>query len=100
MKKPTPFYFITVLAFILSCNSPTKMENKESDSNMEKLKITEEQIDHLGITDVNHLSAASKRALKWPMDLGNEWFIQFGPLKPLKGDLAYEEGVVRRDPSA
>lgn len=68
----------------------------------EELKnITQEQIDHLGITDINHLSSASMRALKWPTDLGNEWFIEFSDLKPpLKGDLAYEEGVVRRDPSA
>ncbi|WP_414458249.1 glycoside hydrolase family 117 protein [Flavobacterium sp. NG2] len=50
--------------------------------------------------DVDHLSAATKRALQWDQNLGNEWFIEFGDLKPLKGDLAYEEGVVRRDPSA
>ncbi len=62
--------------------------------------ISQELIDKLGITDPNHLSAASKRALQWPQDLGNEWFLEFGDYKPLKGDLAYEKGVVRRDPSA
>lgn len=62
--------------------------------------ISQAKLDKLGITDVNHLSAASKRALQWPDDLGNEWFLEFGDYKPLKGDLAYEEGVVRRDPSA
>ena len=44
------------------------------------------------------MSAASKRALKWP-DIGNEWFCEFRT-HDLQGDFAYEEGVVRRDPSA
>jgi hypothetical protein len=45
------------------------------------------------------MSAATLRALKWP-DIGNEWYIEYGEHLPLKGDLAYEKGVVRRDPSA
>lgn len=61
-------------------------------------QFTEEDYDRLGITDKDHLSAASKRALQWD-DLSNEWFIEF-EVFDLKGDLAYEEGVVRRDPSA
>ncbi|MFB9292680.1 glycoside hydrolase family 117 protein [Persicitalea jodogahamensis] len=65
-----------------------------------QIKVTDEEMDRLGITDREHLSEASKRALAWSKDLGNEWFIEFGKLEPLKGDLAYEEGVVRRDPSA
>ncbi|WP_244526789.1 glycoside hydrolase family 117 protein [Pseudozobellia thermophila] len=56
-------------------------------------------MDHLGITNREYLSAASKRALQWPK-IGNEWFLEFNGYEPLKGDLAYEEGVVRRDPSA
>ena len=28
-----------------------------------------------------------------------QWFFEY-KMEPLKGDLAYEEGVVRRDPSA
>ncbi len=59
---------------------------------------TPEQIDFLGITNADQLSAASKRALKWP-NIGNEWFVEFRT-QDLKGDLAYEEGVIRRDPSA
>ncbi|MFD2257589.1 glycoside hydrolase family 117 protein [Luteolibacter algae] len=59
---------------------------------------TDKQIDHLGITNPEMLSAASKRALLWP-DIGNEWFFE-NQVYDLKGDLAYEEGVVRRDPSA
>ncbi|OWW24976.1 glycosyl hydrolase [Zobellia sp. OII3] len=94
-------FLIFAAVLVSACNSPkTTKEMKSTDDCPEKVTFTPEQIDHLGITDTNHLSAASKRALKWPTDLGNEWFIQFGPLQPLKGDLAYEEGVVRRDPSA
>ena len=64
-----------------------------------KVQVSQATIDKLGITDPNHMSAATKRALKWP-DIGNEWYIEYGEDKPLKGDLAYEKGVVRRDPSA
>lgn len=98
--KTKIFIYLSSIALLASCNSNTNMNTNEKNQKEDSVEISEAQIDHLGITDVNHLSAASKRALKWPMDLGNEWFIQFGPLKPLKGDLAYEEGVVRRDPSA
>ncbi|MEM1120689.1 MAG: glycosyl hydrolase [Bacteroidota bacterium] len=62
-------------------------------------KVSKEDLDRLGITNPNHLSAASKRALAWPKELTNEWFGEF-EVHDLKGDLAYEEGVVRRDPSA
>ncbi|CDF79872.1 36-anhydro-alpha-L-galactosidase (GH117) [Formosa agariphila KMM 3901] len=94
---------VTVLVMLIimtsSCKENSKTMPEENNCN-DTIVPTAEQIDYLGITDVNHLSAASKRALKWPTDLGNEWFIEFSDLKPLKGDLAYEEGVVRRDPSA
>ena len=43
------------------------------------------------------LSAASKRALNYTK--GPEWFCQFWE-KDVTGDLAWEEGVNRRDPSA
>lgn len=62
-------------------------------------ELTDELIDDLGITNPEKLSTATKRALKWPR-IGNEWFIEFGHVHDLKGDLAYEEGVVRRDPSS
>ncbi|MEM6767852.1 MAG: family 43 glycosylhydrolase [Bacteroidota bacterium] len=61
-------------------------------------EYTEEDFDRLGITNKAYLSAASKRALAWPT-LGNEWFGEF-EVFDLEGDLAYEEGIVRRDPSA
>lgn len=79
-----------------SCQSTPKSESQKVEN---KTAVSPEQMDKLGITNAEHLSAASKRALNWP-DIGNEWFIEFSKLQPLKGDLAYEEGVVRRDPSA
>ena len=43
------------------------------------------------------LSAASKRALNYA--LGSEWFCEF-KVSDVTGDLKYEQGVIRRDPSA
>lgn len=60
--------------------------------------LTPELIDYFGITNPDTLSAATQRALQWKY-LSNEWYVEF-ELHDLKGDLAYEEGVVRRDPSS
>ncbi|MBX2817573.1 MAG: glycosyl hydrolase [Saprospiraceae bacterium] len=61
-------------------------------------KPSEEELDRLGITNGEYLSAASQRALSWRR-LDNSWFGVF-EVFDLQGDLAYEEGIVRRDPSA
>ncbi|MBX2874472.1 MAG: family 43 glycosylhydrolase [Saprospiraceae bacterium] len=82
-----------LFASVTACQETATPSTQE-----EELEITDEKLDHLGITNRDMLSAASKRALAWP-DLGNEWFVEF-KVHDLKGDLAYEEGVVRRDPSA
>lgn len=87
----------TFFCFLMTCNSPAT-ENVDL-AETKPINVPDEQMDKLGITNKDFLSAASKRALQWP-DIGNEWFIEFSQLQPLKGDLAYEEGVVRRDPSA
>ena len=83
-----------------TCLILTACETSGSDqtSTESPIEITDEKLDFLGITSRDHLSAASKRALAWP-DRSNEWFGEFS-VQDLKGDLAYEEGVVRRDPSA
>ncbi|MBB6460361.1 glycoside hydrolase family 117 protein [Flammeovirga kamogawensis] len=80
-------------SIVSSCTTQTVTKGEEFST------ISDEKIDFLGITDVNHLSAASKRALEWPDSLNNDWFGEFS-VHDLKGDLAFEEGVVRRDPSA
>ncbi|WP_075589918.1 glycoside hydrolase family 117 protein [Labilibacter marinus] len=84
-----------VLISFVACN---QKKSESCCSDQTETKPTTEEIDHLGITNPEYLSAASKRALKWPKH-GNEWFIEF-EVFDLKGDFAYEEGVVRRDPSA
>ncbi len=58
-----------------------------------------DRYDFLGISDKDHLSAASKRALERNYDQDPEWFCDF-TYSNLKGDLKFEEGVIRRDPSA
>lgn len=90
--------FFFILSSCESSNASSSKENPTQGTNGE-IAVTEEQIDRLGITNIEFLSAASKRALQWP-DIGNEWFIEFSDLEPLKGDLAFEKGIVRRDPSA
>lgn len=83
---------VTVFALAACTN------NSEPQTGFSIDQYTDADFDHLGITDKNHLSAASKRALQWPK-IGNEWFIEYS-VYDLKGDFAYEEGIVRRDPSA
>ncbi len=97
LSRPTNVF--AIFPFVLTCSLSVAevdaqlVEQKSDDIS----ELTEEVIDHLGITNPDKLSAATKRALKWPR-IGNEWYIQF-EVQDLKGDLAYEAGVVRRDPS-
>ena len=91
MKVMVFFFSIVILG--IGCISNTEESDKNSTN-----EISDEDLDRLGITNKDHLSTASKRALNWP-NIGNEWFGEFR-VSDLKGDLAYEEGVVRRDPSA
>ena len=93
IKKILPISLIVIGLF--GCNESGMKDQCCSEDHKH---VTEAELDHLGITNKDYLSAASKRALKWP-NIGNEWFIEF-EVFDLKGDLAYEEGVVRRDPSA
>ena len=90
--KQVIYFLVTCFLIFTSCNPSITEENTP-----ERI-VTDEDLDRLGITNKDKLSAASKRALDWP-DIGNEWFVEF-KVEDLKGDLAYEEGVVRRDPSA
>lgn len=69
----------------------------ESPSSTQKTK--EEIYENNAITIGGKLSAASKRAIERNYDQGPEWFCGFRK-QYLKGDFQYEEGVIRRDPSA
>ncbi|WP_245906981.1 glycoside hydrolase family 117 protein [Reichenbachiella versicolor] len=87
---------ILLASLAMVCCQPQQQQTSDCDK---ELDLSPEKLDYLGITNKDYLSAASKRALAWPDDLTNEWFGTF-QVYDLKGDLAYEEGVVRRDPSA
>jgi hypothetical protein len=91
------FLLLLFTTMALATSNLTMAQDK-SQNGKDNSAPTPEQVDFLGITNPDKLSAASKRALKWP-DIGNEWFVEF-KTQDLKGDLAYEEGVIRRDPSA
>jgi hypothetical protein len=69
------------------------------ESHLSTEKIEEEVYDKNAITNRNKLSAASKRAIERNYEQGPEWFCSFKK-QDLKGDFQYEEGVIRRDPSA
>lgn len=92
MKKI--FAIIAAATLVASCgsNSEKSCDNKMSEAEMQAKAAK------LGVPAGNKYSAATLRALQWE-DHDNRWFFEYS-LSPLKGDLAYEEGVVRRDPSA
>ena len=64
----------------------------------ESMQYPDSVYEFLAIPKGGKLSAASKRALERNYAKNSEWFLNFKTYD-LKGDLAYEEGVTRRDPS-
>ncbi|APZ45508.1 glycosyl hydrolase [Polaribacter reichenbachii] len=96
MKRFGQLLFLCLFVSFFSCDKQSKTDSKIQ---KEKIVISDEEQDFLGITNKDKLSAASKRALNWPKDATNDWYFEH-KIHDLKGDLAYEEGVVRRDPSA
>lgn len=99
MKFKTASIVLLLAGVIVSCNPKASEEKTEAKDCEKELDLSPEKLDRFGITNKEYLSAASKRALEWEY-IENDWYREFKPMKPLKGDLAYEEGVVRRDPSA
>ena len=78
------------IALFASCVNQPSATVSTDDSAYDQRKA-----DSLGIPKGNKLSAAMKRAMEWPQR-DNSWFFEY-KMMPLKGDLAYEEGIVRRD---
>lgn len=62
-------------------------------------KYSQEDFDYLAISNPETMSLASKRALERNYHKYPEWYGVFNKHK-LSGDLIYEKGVIRRDPSA
>ena len=98
MKRIIKYFGVVAVAMAFTACQQTQQFTCDKE-HVEELDLSPEKLDFLGITDKDHLSAASKRALAWDENLTNEWFGEF-KVHDLMGDLAYEEGVVRRDPSA
>jgi len=61
-------------------------------------EVSEATLEFLAIPDGGTLSAASRRAIERGYDQGPDWYIEFRQ-QDLKGDLAFEAGMIRRDPS-
>jgi len=87
--KYVTFYFLSCFMIgMAGCESPSSTQ-----------KIKEKVYDNNAIPTKGKLSAASKRAIERNYDQGPEWFCSFKK-QDLKGDFQYEEGIIRRDPSA
>lgn len=92
MKLVITLLCITFL--LISCQE----KEGNNTSNSVKEVHTEGDYDFLAIGNPEKMSAASKRALKNNYHKYEEWFGTFRNHK-LKGDVGYEKGVIRRDPS-
>jgi len=90
--KNTFSFFLTTLILITATGRLSAQQEEMG-------KVYPDSVyDFLAIPHDKPLSAASKRALERNYAKGPEWYLEFKTYD-LKGDLAYEEGVVRRDPS-
>ncbi|WP_339714332.1 family 43 glycosylhydrolase [uncultured Kriegella sp.] len=78
---------------------PSENHEVEAKNGVNATSANVEIVKKLGITNIDSLSAASKRALAMGYDAGPEWWTSFRQ-SDLKGVFAFEKGVVRRDPSA
>jgi hypothetical protein len=88
MKQITQYLLVSTVVCMTGCELASSTQ-----------EIDEEVYEKNAIATGGKLSAASKRALERNYDQGPEWFCGFRK-HDLKGDFQYEEGVIRRDPSA
>ena len=92
----------TISYFLLFCSSAISYSCQHVASQNElveaAIQYPDSIFEFLAIPRNGNLSAASKRALERNYAQSSEWFLNF-KTHDLKGDLAYEEGVTRRDPS-
>jgi hypothetical protein len=88
MKHITYIFLLCIIISLAGCKSPS-----------ETGKIDDEVYEKNAISNKDMLSAASKRAIERHYEQGPEWFCNFRK-QDLRGDFRYEEGVIRRDPTA
>lgn len=85
---------LSLLIILLSCKRTEKTANETQNTP----EYTQADYDHLAIGNPKKMSAASKRALRNGYHKNEEWFGKFST-QELKGDVGYEKGVIRRDPT-
>lgn len=87
-------FLLGLTFFTFACSSRTDKVERETPG----LEYTQADYDFLAIGNPDKMSAASKRALRNNYHKNDEWFGQFHN-HDLKGDVGYEKGVIRRDPT-
>ncbi len=93
--KFSTFLFAVFIFLIFGCQSAEKNTQMAS----AEVAYSDSVYDFLAIPKDGKLSAASKRALERNYAQTGEWYCQCKEFD-LERDFAFEEGVVRRDPSA
>lgn len=96
-----PLVIISTALIMQSCIIHVESEHTakiKSPQSIEHSNYPQQVLDYLAINDPTKMSSASKRALDREYYKHADWFGWFAK-QNLKGDFAYEAGVVRRDPS-
>lgn len=86
---------ITLLFGLCQCISDS---SSRSLSDADDISIPQQAFERHAITNPSKISAASLRAIQRDYAREADWYLEFR-YQDLKGGLAYEPGVVRRDPS-
>lgn len=93
MKQFTTTIFLALLMLSCGQKKETTVEVKADEP-----QYTQADYDFLAIGNPEKMSAASKRALRNNYHKNEEWFGTFYN-HTIKGDVGYEKGVIRRDPT-
>lgn len=88
------FFLIGIMTTHYSCQNASS----QHEAVKAELQYPDSVYEFLAIPKSGKLSAASKRALQRNYAQSGNWYLDFNTYD-LEGDLAFEEGVTRRDPS-
>lgn len=105
MKVLKSSLIFSALLILTGCNNTihdahvsSAVNKSDEDILLESKQYSPEDYDYLAISNPETMSLASKRALVRNYHQHEEWFGRFEKHE-ITGDLGYEEGVIRRDPS-
>ncbi|MFY0628711.1 MAG: family 43 glycosylhydrolase [Reichenbachiella sp.] len=100
MNSPLSRQLLHILIGSLIISGLSKcVQNNDSKDISDREVLNDSIIEVLGISNKHNLSAASKRAIENHYERSDDWWTKFTS-KQLSGVFDFEEGVVRRDPSA